>query len=129
MAKDEISLEDYIKTVLTQISNAINDCNSGHVYSDRILVNPALKNAEMRDNKNWYIVNTKDGTRIRVVDVEFETSLSATRNKDKEGGIAIKTLKMGISKSSNTDNANRIKFTIPIVFPSSNVDNGNQTIE
>ena len=36
MAKDEISLEDYIKTVLTQISNAINDCNSGHVYSDRI---------------------------------------------------------------------------------------------
>lgn len=120
--QEAILLKDYIKGVLQQISEAINECNSEHVCRKHMLVNPTLKNAELSDGKNLYIVDSNDKTRSRIENVEFETTLTASKSKSLEGGIAIFTSKIGGSKHSDYDNANKVKFTIPVVFPSSNIE-------
>lgn len=120
--QETILLKDYIKSVLQQISEAINECNSEHIYSKHMLVNPTLKNAELSDGENWYVVNPKDKTRSRIENVEFETALTASKSNGIDGGVSIMALKLGGTKHSDYDNANKVRFTIPVVFPSSDTD-------
>lgn len=115
--QEDISIKDYIKEVLTQIGEAINECNSDNVANSKMIVNPARAEGKTFGNYT-YAVNPKDQTHQRIVDIDFEISVAATKSKGVSGGLSVAALNLGGKNSKEIEAANKVKFTIPVIFPS-----------
>ena len=110
--QEDISIKDYIKEVLTQIGEAINECNSDNVANSKMIVNPARAEGKTFGNYT-YAVNPKDQTHQRIVDIDFEISVAATKSKGVSGGLSVAALNLGGKNSKEIEAANKVKFTIP----------------
>lgn len=125
-----MDLKDYVKEVITQISEAVTEIN-GNISDNYITVSKAIVNpsfCEIQDFKGHLLCilsktqyssgNSKITSMCKVTDVDFDVTLSATSKSEKGGKIDLKVLGGGTSNGDETSATNRVKFTLPVLFPS-----------
>ena len=52
----------------------------------------------------------------KVIDVEFNLSITEVKSNDKSGGVKIKVVDAGINSKKEIENFNTVKFSIPVAF-------------
>ena len=110
-----MDLKDYIKNTITAISDAI--IESQNELSDKgVIVNPE----KVEVGKNGEKLLRSDGWRY-VQNLEFDILVSAEDDSGSSGGGGLKVagvLSIGgeLKESSSHQQANKIKFTIPVAF-------------
>ena len=55
---------------------------------------------------------------FRSTDVDFDVTLSATSKSEKGGKLGISVIGVGASSGDESSATNRVKFTLPVLFPS-----------
>ena len=111
-----MELKEFIKHAIIDIKDAIQELNEEMEKEDAV-VNPT----HVCDSKHSYL----DGSYRNVTDISFDLSLTATEEAGKEGklGVMGSIIQLGgMAKTGTTnENVNRIRFTIPVCFPSRTV--------
>ena len=111
-----MELKDYVQNVLQQIGEGIAECNGEKGNGNSIIVNPALKNAQFFEGEMYAIDSQKCYT--KVIKIDFEVFITATSNSETDGRIGISVLGAGGSLRSEQSTTNKVKFSIPVLFPS-----------
>lgn len=108
-----MELKDFVKGVLADLTNAIKE-------SQEELNNGAIVSPTGIDTKDASI-KTKDGY-LYVSHIEFEISVSASSTNSTNGGITVlSAITGGIEGKSVDENVSKIRFSIPLIFPSTMV--------
>lgn len=115
-----MELKEYIQNVIKQIGEAINENNGGRGINNAVLVNPALIDAQFFEGEQYAIDHQK--RRIRITNVEFEVFLTTSNNVETGGRIGITVLGANGSQKSERNSSNKVKFTIPVLFPSAQIE-------
>ncbi|MDQ6982754.1 MAG: trypco2 family protein [Mariprofundus sp.] len=119
-----MDLKDFVKNSLSQIAEGIIDANETLSDTDAI-VNPT-EIVVNSDNSQAYGRTLSpalqdDPTRV-VEKVEFDVAVTVQEGESTNAGIKVSVMSIGIGasgeSSSTSGSQSRIKFTIPIVFPS-----------
>lgn len=111
-----MELKEFIKIGISSIVSAINELNDE--LPDGVVVSPASARV-MIDGTDTMLVSRKDGQDAGLIhNVEFDLSIADAETKEAKGGSAIKIIQVNLSKSTGNETHNRIKFSIPIVYPS-----------
>lgn len=116
-----MELKEFIKATITTIAESIEELNDE--IGDKVMVNP--KNIDMidRDGRNDKLVsvlaygaqgNIKDARLIQ--EIEFNLAISEAKVNDAGGGLNIKVFSAEVNKGNAKQNANTVKFTIPVAF-------------
>jgi hypothetical protein len=121
-----MELKDFIKSSLCQIAEAILDANEELNGTDAV-VNPTRMQTHT-NNSQAYGRTVKDGddtylSKTRIVEkVEFDVSVTTDAETQANGGVKISiasvSLKAGGQSNDKAGSESRIKFSIPMVFPS-----------
>ncbi|MDE6410633.1 MAG: hypothetical protein K2K81_10395 [Muribaculaceae bacterium] len=125
-----MDLKDYVKEVISQISEAVTEINGNvsdnYVTVQRAIVNPSF--GEIQDFKGHLLCilskteyssgNSKITSMCKITEVDFDVTLSASSKSDKGGKIDLKVLGGGITNGDESSTTNRVKFTLPVLFPS-----------
>lgn len=112
-----MELKEFIKAAITDITGAVSELQSE--LDNGAIVNPTLPNP----------IELKTLTveeEIRPIEhLAFDVAVTVSEASGIEGGakagISIFGAKVGTESSSKTENASRLTFSIPIVFPSTHV--------
>ena len=115
-----MELKAYIQNVLQQIGEGITECNGREEDKVSIVVNPALKNAQFFEGEQYAI--DLQGYRIKVTNVDFEVYVMVATNSEADGRIGISVLGAGGSLKSEQSTHNKVKFSIPVLFPSAEME-------
>ncbi len=109
--KDEmaISLKDFIKGTISNISSAIRELNT----ENDLVVNPY----DRIFPNDKYPENTIAGNCAYISYVEFNIAVTSVKSNKTEGGVAIKVLNGNIGKNQSNESSSTVKFTLPVVFP------------
>lgn len=121
-----MELKDFIKSSLCQISEAILEASAELKDTDAV-VNPTRMQANT-DSSQAYgrtlaenEVSRLEGTRI-VEKIEFDVAVTTEAATQRGGGIKISIASVGLKADGSVEDkasaASRIKFSIPMVFPS-----------
>lgn len=111
-----MDLKDYIKNTITSISEAI--LESQQSLSEKgVIVNPE----RVEIGKNGEKLLRSDGWRY-VQNLDFDILVSVEDDSGSEGGAGLTVgglLSIGgkVNEASSQQHANKIKFTIPVAFP------------
>ena len=115
-----VTLKDFVRETLKQLSEA--GAEAGDDLGKRGMQIPAAFLAPSASSKT--LGSMFDGRmNSQVFPVEFDVAIT-TEDSDSGtagGGVRIGIVRAGgdLSSSSSTTNASRVKFTVPIVYPSS----------
>lgn len=104
-----ISLKDFIKNIISDISSAIRELNT----EDDLVVNPY----DRIFPNGKYPENTIAGNYAYISYVEFNIAIASVESNKTEGGVAIKVLNGNIGKNLSNESSSTVKFTLPVVFP------------
>jgi len=115
-----MELKEYIQNVIKQISEAITENNGKRGTNNTVLVNPALSDAQFFEGEQYAIDPQKH--RIRITNVEFEVSLAISNNIKTGGRIGVTVLGANGSQKNEQNSSNKVKFTIPVLFPSTRIE-------
>jgi len=119
-----MDLKDFVQSSLSQIAEGIIDANEALSDTDAI-VNPTeiIVNSDSSQayGRTRSPVLQEDPTRV-VEKVEFDVAVTVQEGESTNAGIKVSVMSIGIGasgeSSSTLGSQSRIKFTIPIVFPS-----------
>jgi len=112
-----MELKDFIKTAITDITEAVSELQSE--LDNGAIVNPTLQN---QIALKTLTINDE----IRPIEqLAFDVAVTATEASGLEGGakagISIFGAKVGTESSAKTENVSRLTFSVPIVFPATHV--------
>lgn len=119
-----MDLKDFVKSSLSQVAEGIIEANNALKDTDAI-VNPA-EIVVNSDNSQAYGRTKRpelkeDPTRV-VEKVEFDVAVTVQEGESTNAGIKVSVMSIGLGaggESSLTQGSqSRIKFTVPMVFPS-----------
>tara|TARA_R110001606_G_scaffold396782_1_gene571574 strand:+ start:1335 stop:1691 length:357 start_codon:yes stop_codon:yes gene_type:complete len=116
-----MELKDFIRETFVQISKGIEEANQ-ELKDSSAIINPnnVYVNSDARQNYGR-LDESKNYDRI-VESVTFDVAVSASDNSEAGGKFAIKVGSIELGANSKQSEANkaesRIKFKIPMVFPS-----------
>lgn len=111
-----MDLKDFIKNTITSISEAV--LESQNELSDKgVIVNPE----KVEIGKNGEKLLRSDGWRY-IQNLDFDILVAAEDGDDVKGGAGLKVagvISIGgdVNESSKNQTSNKIKFTIPVAFP------------
>lgn len=112
-----MELKEFIKAAITDITEAVSELQDE--LDNGAIVNPSLpKPIEFKT----LTVNNE----IRQIEqLSFDVAVTASEESGIDGqakvGISIFGAKIGSATSAKTENASRISFVIPVVFPTTHV--------
>lgn len=111
-----MDLKDFIKNTITSISEAILESQS-ELSEKRVIVNPE----KVEIGKNGEKLLRSDGWRY-VQNLDFDIVIAAEEGEGAKGEAGLKVagvISIGgdLSESSKQQQANKIKFTLPVAFP------------
>lgn len=116
-----MDLKEFLSETLVQMVEGIEDAQRRTVDKKDVRVNPtiALPSSELVKHA---IVNSSGRHAAQVV--QFDIAITATEGTGTKGGVGVVAgvFNLGSSGQSHAENAtvSRIKFTIPVVLPTSN---------
>ncbi len=113
-----MELKEFIKGVISDITNAIKECQN-EIQNGSIISPPNGSTGQHMSIQN---------RAYEISHIDFEVAISAETKttESKEGGIGINVLsafiggKTSDNETLNSENVSRVKFSIPIVLPPSN---------
>jgi hypothetical protein len=111
-----MDLKDFIKNTISAISEAI--LESQEELSEKgVIVNPE----KVEIGKNGEKLLRSDGLRY-IQNLDFDILVAAEEGEGAKGGAALKvagiiSISGDMNESSKQQNSNKIKFTIPVAFP------------
>lgn len=112
-----MELKEFIKTAISDITGAISELQSN--LDNGTIVNPTLTQGA-RDK-----CVMRDNAIIPIEHLNFDIAVTATEASDADGGakvgISVFGVKVGAETSSKHENASRLTFSIPVVFPATHV--------
>lgn len=113
-----MNLKDYIKTTILSINNAIIESQL-ELKDNNIIINP--ENITFSNNGNKYL--NFSGERY-VQDIEFDICINIEDKEEKGGKGELKIVNIigaggSLKNESNLLQTNRIKFSIPVSFSTS----------
>ena len=113
-----MDLKDFIKNTITSISEAILESQS-ELSEKGVMVNPE----KVEIGKNGEKLLRSDGWRY-VQNLDFDILVAAEEGEGAKGGAGLKVagvISIGgdLNESSKQQQANKIKFTLPVAFPTS----------
>jgi hypothetical protein len=111
-----MDLKDFIKNTITSISEAILE-SQNELSEKGVIINPE----KVEIGKNGEKLLRSDGWRY-VQNLEFDILVAAEEGEGAKGGAGLKVagvISIGgdLSESSKQQQANKIKFTLPVAFP------------
>ena len=121
-----MELKDFIKSSLCQIAEAILEANEELGGTDAV-VNPTRMQTHTNNSQAYgRTVKDEDDTylsKTRIVEkVEFDVSVTTDAETQANGGVKISiasvSFKAGGQSNDKAGSESRIKFAIPMVFPS-----------
>ena len=127
-----MELKDFIKGVISDITNAVKECQEE--LDNGAIVSPV-------NGKSVEVAHTVQGDK-KISYVDFELAVTASSetsaNGERKGGIEVKSSFLGfqiggkiddrVTNESNkqiNENISKIKFSIPIIYPTVNVQTRN----
>ena len=112
-----MELKEFIKTAITDITEAVSELQSE--LNNGAIVNPTLPNPIALKTL------TVDDEIRPIEQLAFDVAVTATEASGIDGsakaGISIFGAKIGTESSAKTENASRLTFSVPIVFPTTHV--------
>ena len=120
-----MELKEFIKEVILDITNAIDELKS-ELPNDAIIA-PTNSNTDQKVNSDVGVLE------VSYVDFEVAVTAASTDDTKKSAGGGIKVLAISIGGGTEKGNKelseriSRIKFSIPIVYPSTSVKKRPQT--
>ena len=115
-----MELKEYVQNVIEQISEAITENNGQRGTDNAVLVNPALSNAQFFEGEQYAI--DSQNRRIKITNVEFEISLVGSKEIETGGRIGIKLVGFDGTQKNEQNSSNKVRFTLPVLFPSVQID-------
>lgn len=128
-----MELKDYIKGVISQISDAVDEINSStnNEISKTIsspIVNPTFSDISDYEGRLFCVLEQefsvgqpsyiKPLAFCKVVDVDFDVVLSTSSKSEKGGKIGVSVISGGLSTADEESASNHVKFSLPVLFPS-----------
>lgn len=108
-----MELKEFIKSAITQLSEAVYELDD-ELKDKGVVVNPCYA-----ENTNFETIDNSEG--VIVSSVEFDLQVSTSEIKENSGKIGVLASVVGIGAStkegSNGNEANRIRFRLPVVLP------------
>lgn len=123
-----MELKDFISNTIEQISLGIIDA-SKKCESHGVIVNP---NITVGSNGDYSIPKSPEHVniqrRVQIIDMDIAVNLTNTEGSELGGKIGVSFLRVGRNtiESKNTTHENRIKFSLPICLPTSEVLKGDK---
>ena len=122
-----MNLKEFIKETITEISNAITECNT-ELSGNGTVVNPRhVHGAEKGFDKIYGYMADKDSVskyRRPVHLVNFDVAVTATDKTGTKGGIgiAVGCIGLGTQGKSEAENISfsKLTFSIPVALPTGN---------
>ncbi len=112
-----MELKEFIKTAISDITEAVSELQSE--LNNGAIVNPTLPNSIALKTL------TVDDEIKPIEQLSFDVAVTASEEAGIDGqakaGISIFGAKIGSATSAKTENASRISFVIPVVFPTTHV--------
>jgi hypothetical protein len=106
-----MDLREFVAQCLTSISEGVSQAieERTHSSSKGGAINPAFN------------YKGSGGPHFQSRDVEFDIAVTSEDNSAKGGKGSIRVISADISTSSKTVTASRIKFSVPVIFPATEV--------
>lgn len=116
-----MKLQDFITETLVQINEGVKNAKN-KLENNQLQINPYLTERLTGISENPDLIGFSEGKRI-VQMVNFDVSVTAETEKDKEGNIKVASslIEVGLfgKKKNIEQNVSKIRFSIPISFPNS----------
>lgn len=110
-----MELKEFIKTAITDITDAVSELQAE--LDNGAIVNPALPHPI--SNGSVDVGSGNQPIQKLEFDVALTTSEATAIDGGAKGGIAIFAAKLGTSQQAQVQNVSRMKFTVPVVLPTS----------
>lgn len=111
-----MDLEEYVKSVLTQLSNAVIACNEGEKLS-KLRTNPTLRTHKIINGEVYAMTEDGFSNPVKLINVNFDIAVTATKDKGRGGNINISVVEFGGEKKTEHAETSRVSFSIPVVLP------------
>ena len=115
-----LKLQEFISNTLEQIVNAIVDSNIS-LESTGAEISPLIKTDWKKLSDSGFEISQKG---IPVREIEFDIAITAEKEKTKGGNmglnVSVVSLKGGKDSKSIDSTISRIKFKIPVTYPTNN---------
>lgn len=112
-----MELKEFIKTAITDITEAISELQSE--LDNGAVINPSISRGEYGK-----AVLVDQGV-APIEHLKFDVAVTATEASNIDGnakvGISIFGAKVGTESNAKTENVSRLTFSVPIVFPTTHV--------
>lgn len=112
-----MELKEFIKTAITDITEAISELQSE--LDNGAVINPSISRGE-----HGKAVLIDQGI-APIEHLNFDVAVTATEASNIDGnakvGISIFGAKVGTESNAKTENVSRLTFSVPIVFPATHV--------
>ena len=119
-----MDLKDFIKEAIRDISEAINESN--HELSELgVLTNPEKVSLDKRDDIYGHVYHqpSNQSTTRPVHLLSFDVAVSSTKKENGKEGIGVKVVGISLGKENEKNgeqnSLSRLKFELPIAFPTS----------
>lgn len=117
-----MELKDFIKEAIKDIAEAINESNT-ELSELGVISNPSNVSLDEREDIYGYMyLNSDSDKKIRPVHLlKFDVAVSSTQKENGKEGIGVKALGISLGKEGEKidelNNSSRLKFNVPIAFP------------
>ena len=116
-----MDLKDFIKEFINAITNATNELKS-ELYETGVIINPPTNGG----SNNTFEVGGTQHTLRRVQNIEFDLALttSTSTTGGGKGGLKIFVVEanVGVTHARTNEEASRVKFSIPLALPPSQLE-------
>jgi len=119
-----MDLKDFVKSSLSQIAKGIIDANLTLSGTDAVVNPPDIivnDDASQAYGRTRSSALQEDPTRV-VEKVEFDVAVTVQEGESTSAGIKVSVMSIGLGAkgetSSTSGSQSRIKFTVPMIFPS-----------
>lgn len=115
-----MKLEEFISETINQIISGI---RKTHEYAKEqgAIVNPKIKHKRI----SFATKETKIEARSPIHTIEFDVAITTTEGKETKGGIGVFVGPIGAGTQGKSDSSNssisRIKFSVPVIFPTQDI--------
>ncbi|MEC9407385.1 MAG: hypothetical protein VX549_08920 [Pseudomonadota bacterium] len=119
-----MELKEFIRESLVQIARGIEESNS-QLADSKASVNPPSVKVYSKEAKAYGRVSTQMVDSAALVEfVEFDVAVTADSGSETGGGLKVSIASIGAGaegkSSTSQSSASRIKFGIPMVYPTGN---------
>ena len=118
-----MELKEFIKTAISDITNAVSELQKE--LDNGAIVSPSrhipIKDKTIREGNYHKFVS----------DIDFDVAITISNVDSIHGqakaGIQILSAKINGDNESKTENASRMTFSVPVIFPTLDIDKGDDT--